>query len=64
VTRGGFIVAAVQAIMVVHSTLGVVAALLWGEVAGRSAFSDPGWRAEVDGFVVTLLVAQPLLAAA
>jgi hypothetical protein len=64
VTRGGVIVAAVQGTMIIHTALGIASAFVWQQVTGHSVFTGSGWRAEVDGFAVTVLVAQPLLGAA
>ena len=64
VIQGGVAVAAIQPVVVGHIILGIVAEWVWGRVTGQAVFSGGGWRDDLDGFALTILVAQPLLAAA
>ena len=61
VTVGGMYVAMFQLLPVLHLAAGTLAVVAWDQVVGGSPFEPPGWRAEVGGFVVTLLTALPLM---
>lgn len=63
-TRGAFVVAALQPMFFLHFAAGAFGMWAWHQVRSGPPFGQPGLSAEADGMAVTLLTGQPLLLAA
>jgi hypothetical protein len=63
-TRGAFVVAALQPMFFLHFAAGAFGMWAWHQMRSGPPFGQPGLWAEADGLAMTLLTGQPLLLAA